>query len=152
MPSNPRQTNPLGSVPAGMRVGNFQFEPIEDEQEKAQRLRKDMLSFYFKDLSVWMLGYLFIVLTGFYCFWVLTRSDATAVDKDRAWSAFMAILGGDCGTALRRGCQVKERTRIVESRAQAKRQRRPAEAGTPTILGFGTPRSDRLHDLLEDIL
>ena len=56
-----------------------------------------MLNFYVKDLLIWVIGCLFIVLAGLYCFWYLIRTDSLPADKERAWSAFMAILGGIVG-------------------------------------------------------
>jgi hypothetical protein len=40
---------------------------------------------------------LFIILAGLYCFRVLLRTDSLPADKERAWSAFTAILGGIVG-------------------------------------------------------
>ena len=45
-----------------------ELKPAEDGQEKAQRLQKDRLNFYVKDILVWIIGCLFVVLTGLYCF------------------------------------------------------------------------------------
>jgi hypothetical protein len=56
-----------------------------------------VLNFYVKDVLIWVIGCLFILLTGLYCFWVLIRVDSPPADKDRAWSAVMAILGGIVG-------------------------------------------------------
>jgi hypothetical protein len=80
------------SVP-GMELKALEYKAVEDPQEKAIRLRKEMLNFYVKELLIWVIGCVFIVLTGFYCLWVLVRSESPPADKDRAWSAFMAILG-----------------------------------------------------------
>src|SRR5262245_37451622 len=97
MTSKPRKAEiaPL-SVP-GMELKALEYKPVEDDQERSQRLRKEMLNFFVKDLLIWIIGCLFIILTGLYCFWVLIRTNSPPADKERAWSAFMAILGGIVG-------------------------------------------------------
>jgi hypothetical protein len=81
----------------GLELKTLEHKPIESEQEKAQRLRKEMLNFYFKDVLTWAIGCLFIVLAVLYGFSVLIRTDSLPADKERARSAFMAILGGIVG-------------------------------------------------------
>jgi hypothetical protein len=93
MTSRPRRAEiaPL-SVP-GMELKALEYQPIEDDQEKAQRLRKELLNFYVKDLLIWIVGCLVVVLAVLYCFGVLIRTDSLSADKERAWSAFTGILG-----------------------------------------------------------
>jgi hypothetical protein len=98
MPSKPRKAEIAAPVSVlGMELKSLEYKAIEDEREKAQRLRKEMVNFYVKDVLIWTIGCLFILLTGLYCFLVLIRADSPPADKDRAWSAFMAILGGIVG-------------------------------------------------------
>ena len=87
-PISPRSTRSRACEP-----NPLSSRRIEDEQEKAQRLRKEMLSFYFQ----WGTGCFFVSLTGLYCFWVLMHMDSPPEDKDRDWSAISAILGGIVG-------------------------------------------------------
>lgn len=98
MTSKPRKAEIAAPVSVtGMELKTLEYRPVEDEREKAQRLRKEMLNFSIKDLLIWVIGCLFIILTGLYCFWILIRTESVAADKERAWSALMAILGGIVG-------------------------------------------------------
>lgn len=57
MPSKPRRAQiPTPFVVPGMEAKTLEFRSIEDEQEKAQRLRKEMLNFYVKDVMIWAVG------------------------------------------------------------------------------------------------
>ncbi len=80
-----------------MQIKNIEFEPIEDEQERALRLHKERMGFYFKELGSWLVGFVFVLAIGLFCFWVLVRVDSPPSEKDRAWSALSAILGGIVG-------------------------------------------------------
>lgn len=69
MTSKPRKAEIASPVAVkGMELRTLEYRPVEDEQEKAQRLRKEMLEFYVKDLLIWIVGCAFIFLTGLYCF------------------------------------------------------------------------------------
>jgi hypothetical protein len=74
-----------------------QFKTPEDDQEKALRLHKDRFSFYAKDLSVWILAPFFIVGTWCFCIGILVSGGSSAIEKERAWTAFMAITTGAIG-------------------------------------------------------
>jgi hypothetical protein len=98
MPSNPRKADlPTSYSIPGMRVGNIQFERVEDEQEKVQRLHKERLGFYVKEIGTWLLGFFFVIAIGLFCFWVLLRMDTPPVERDWARSALSALLGGIVG-------------------------------------------------------
>jgi hypothetical protein len=98
MPSQPRKTNIDAPVSvSGMKIRSIEFEPIEDEQERVLRLHKERLGFYFKEIGSWLVGFAFVFAIGLYRFHVLLRVDSPPPDKERAWSALSAILGGIVG-------------------------------------------------------
>jgi hypothetical protein len=76
---------------------DLQLKTSEDEQEKDLRLHKERYSFYAKDLSVWILAPLFIVGAWFFCIGILVSTGSSAIEKERAWTAFMAITTGAIG-------------------------------------------------------
>jgi len=55
------------------------------------------VSFYVKDVGIWILGVVFLVAIGGYCFWVLSSSSSTTAEKDWARSAVPSIMAGIIG-------------------------------------------------------
>jgi hypothetical protein len=98
MPTNPKEVNvPASLRVTGMKATKLEYQAIEDEEEKALRLRKDSLSFYFKELSVWILAPLFIVIAWCVCLWILISGGFSATEKEWARTVFMAITSGAVG-------------------------------------------------------
>src|SRR5437899_1359210 len=100
MPRKPRDFDVPGSAPfppRGMQYVSAELRPIEDEREKAERLHKERLGFYIKDVGTWLLGFFFVIAIGLFCFWLLLRIDTPSVERDWARSALSAILGGIVG-------------------------------------------------------
>jgi hypothetical protein len=97
-PKSPKDVNVTASLPIpGMKAKRVEYEAEEDKEEKAQRLHKELVGFYAKDLSVWILAPLFIVGAWFFCIWIIVSSGSSAIEKERAWTAFMAITTGAIG-------------------------------------------------------
>lgn len=98
MAGRPKEVNVPASLPVtGMKATKIEYQAEEDEQEKALRLHKDRFSFYAKDLSVSILAPLFIAGAWFFCLWILASGGFSPVEKERAWTAFMAIVTGAVG-------------------------------------------------------
>jgi len=76
---------------------DLQLKTTEETDEKALRLHKERMSFYIKDAGTYTFGLLFLVATVAYCFWVLVSKSASAVEKQQAWTAVWAVLGGVVG-------------------------------------------------------
>jgi hypothetical protein len=87
---------PSLSVP-GMQVAGVEFKPREDEQEKALRLHKERITFYFKDIGTYTFGICFLAAVAIYCFWALFDKTTTAEERRYVWSAISAVLGGIVG-------------------------------------------------------
>ncbi|SRR5579883_1186891 len=97
MPSKTKDIDLPHSAPLvvpGMKAKKLEYEAIEDEQEKSLRLHKERYSFYAKELAVWILAPLFIVVAWSICLWILMSGGFSSAEKDRAWTAFMAITSG----------------------------------------------------------
>jgi hypothetical protein len=83
--------------PSGIELDKLEFRRSEDEAEKALRLHKEKLTFYFKDLFAYAFGFLFLAMASFYCYWVLFTPSTTAEERRYAWSALSAVMGGVVG-------------------------------------------------------
>src|SRR6266436_403161 len=83
----------LGSLP----LEKVEYKHLEDEQEKQLRLHKERVSFYVKDLGIWIFGIVFLTALGGYCLWVLASGSANPADKAWAQSTIAPILTGVAG-------------------------------------------------------
>jgi hypothetical protein len=90
----------LPSAPAGMEVSEYTigYRRAEDEQEKAQRLHKERVNFYFKDIGTYLFGLLFLSVITIYCFWALFDKTTTPEERRYVWAAISAVMGGIVGT------------------------------------------------------
>ena len=90
----------LPSAPAGMEVSeyNIGYRRAEDEQEKAQRLHKERVDFYLKDIGTYLLVLIFLSVITIYCFWALFDRSTTLEQRRYAWAAISAVMGGIVGT------------------------------------------------------
>ena len=99
MPSAPKKVDISKAIPGleSLPLEKVEYKRLEDEQEKALRLEKERVSFYVKDVVIWIFGFVFLMAIGGYCLWVLTSSSSTPADKDWARSAVASITGGIIG-------------------------------------------------------
>ncbi len=95
MPRAPKDF-PVPRFP-GMDVNEINYRKTEDEQEKALRLHKEKLLFYFKELPAYVFGFAFLGVSAFYCYWVLFTPSTSPEERRYAWSALSAVLGGIVG-------------------------------------------------------
>jgi len=99
MPSTPKKVDVSKAIPGleTLPLEKVEYKRPEDEQEKALRLHKERISFYIKDVVIWIFGVVCLVVIGGYCLWVLTSSSSAPADKDWARSAVTSILAGIIG-------------------------------------------------------
>lgn len=95
MPRPPRKLEI--TQPHGVDLDRLEFKRTEDEQEKALRLHKEKLLFYFKELPAYVFGFAFLGVSAFYCYWVLFTPSTSPEERRYAWSALSAVLGGIVG-------------------------------------------------------
>jgi hypothetical protein len=72
----------------------------EDPKEKEDRLRKEFLSFLFKDLSAYAVALLIVLVALVSCFVVLVLRDSTLQEKTWAMSVLSSIFTGAVGFAF----------------------------------------------------
>ncbi|MHB1560302.1 MAG: hypothetical protein ACYC61_22860 [Isosphaeraceae bacterium] len=99
----PRQVSVPSSISVqGMRVSGIELKPNEDKDEKALRLHKERLTFYFKDIGTYVFGFIFLAAIAVYCFWVLLDKSTSAEERRYAWAAISAVMGGIVGVVFGR--------------------------------------------------
>ncbi len=99
----PRKVNVPSSVTvSGMRLSSVELKPIEDPQEKSLRLKKELLSFYFKEIGTYLFGFAFLAVTTVYCFWAVFNKSMTPEERRYVWAATSAVMGGIVGVVFGR--------------------------------------------------
>jgi hypothetical protein len=94
--NQPRQVNVPASLP-GMKTVRIEYQADEDKQEKTQRLRKELVGFYVKDIGVWALAFAVVVVIGSCSFWIVMRTGFDPLEKEWARSVISAIVAGIIG-------------------------------------------------------
>jgi hypothetical protein len=78
----------------------FEIETLEDPKEQAERLRKEFLSFLFKDLSAYAVAVLIVLVALVSCFVLLVLRDSTLQEKIWAMPVLSSIFTGAVGFAF----------------------------------------------------
>lgn len=96
--SNPQSTFKIEN----MDLHKVEYQRTEDDEERALRLHKERLTFYFKDLGTYVFGFLFLAAIAVYCFWVLLDKSTSPEERRYAWAAISAVMGGIVGVVFGR--------------------------------------------------
>jgi hypothetical protein len=92
-------------IPDGMKADEITIRPIEDETERAQRLRKDYLSFIVKDLLATCVAMVVIVSSAAIALVMLARSSSSLEERRFAItivsSTLTALVGFVYGKAVK---------------------------------------------------
>lgn len=98
MPTKPREVNVLAApIAAGMKTKKVELEAVEDEQERVQRLHKELWSFYIKDLLPFAMAIVVIAVAAAISLIIMFRSESAPAEKDWAKTVFTAIMSGAVG-------------------------------------------------------
>jgi hypothetical protein len=84
----------------GMKVSKFEMEQVESEDEKALRLLKERLSFYWKGLGALGFAAMLVLATAVFCFVVLWNTQPNAPERQWAQTVLSAIVTGSVGYAF----------------------------------------------------
>ncbi len=69
----------------------------EDDAQKEQRLKIDFYTFIVKELCPYVLAFMIVLAVAIYCMKVLFSGAGTPIERDRAWTAVIALLTGVTG-------------------------------------------------------
>ena len=96
MPAKSMDVEVPAALP-GMKPTKLEYQAVEDEPEKSLRLHKDRLTFYSKELSVWILAPSLITATWLICLIIVFGHGWSAVEREWARTGLMAITSGAVG-------------------------------------------------------
>ena len=101
MPTTPKKADVSKTLPVGdLEVKSIELKPPEDEQEKALRLHKERLNFYFKDLGTLGFSALLVCVAVICCLVFLFNPQASAAEKEWSRSILLSVLTGAIGFAF----------------------------------------------------
>jgi len=102
MPSEPKEADVSNALPGlqELQLKTIEYQRPEDEQDKALRLHKERLSFYFKDLGALGFSALLVIVAMICCLVFLFNPKASVAEKGLAGSLFTSIVTGAIGFAF----------------------------------------------------
>jgi len=101
MPSTSKKADVSKSFPIGdMEVKSIEFKLPEDEQDKALRIEKERVGFYFKELGTLVFAAILVIVVVICCLVFLFNSQSAPAEKDWARSVLMLVLTGAIGFAF----------------------------------------------------
>ena len=99
--SGPARKFDLGPLlPEGRVVKKIEVEAPEDEADKTLRLRKDWWSFVVKDLGPYVLSFLFVLLIGLYCLYVVAHHGVASAEAKLVLPMITTLFGGVVGMVI----------------------------------------------------
>ncbi len=84
-------------MPEGSKVETFSIKAPEDPQEKAARLRREFWSFMVKELAAYAIAFLFLVVIGGYCCYVVARHGVVSPEARAVFPLITTLFGGVVG-------------------------------------------------------
>ena len=76
-----------GLLPEGSKVENVSIKAPEDPDDKAARLRREFWSFVVKELVAYAVAYLFLILIGVYCCFVVASHGVVSAEARAVFPA-----------------------------------------------------------------
>jgi hypothetical protein len=86
-----------GLLPEGSKVENVTIKAPEDPEEKAARLRTEFWSFVVKDLAAYAVAFLFLIVIGGYCCFVIARNGVVSAEARAVFPLITTLFGGVVG-------------------------------------------------------
>jgi len=102
VPSEPKQADVSKAIPGleDLPLEKVEYKRPEDEQDKALRIEKERVGFYFKELGTLVFAAILVIVVVICCLVFLFNSQSAPAEKDWARSVLMAVLTGAVGFAF----------------------------------------------------
>lgn len=97
-----------GLLPEGSKVENISIKSPEEPEDKAARLRREFWSFAVKDIAAYCVAFLFLVVIGGYCCFVVARHGVVSAEARAVFPLITTLFGGVVGMIVgkaRRGSE-----------------------------------------------
>jgi hypothetical protein len=87
-------------LPEGSKVKKIEVEAPEDPDDKALRLRKEFWTWVVKDLTAYAVSFLFVLIIGLYCFFVVARYGVASAEAKLVLPLITTLFGGVVGMVV----------------------------------------------------
>jgi hypothetical protein len=84
------------------KVEHLEIKSPEDPDDKALRLRKEFWSYLVKDLAAYLISYVFLLLIGLYCLYVVARYGVASSEAKLVLPLITTLFGGVVGMIVGR--------------------------------------------------
>lgn len=99
MADEPKSPN-FGAMFQGVRMTSLQAERPPTTEEEDHRRRKEMIAFYVKEVAVYALALIFILVMGGYSCIVVAARGVTSPEAGQAMPLLMSLFGAIVGLAF----------------------------------------------------
>ncbi len=101
--SEPAKKFDIGGLLAeGSKVKKLEVESPEDPADKDLRLKKEFWTFVVKDMAAYAVSFLFILLIGLYCLYVVARYGVASTEAKIVLPLITSLFGGVVGMVVGR--------------------------------------------------
>ncbi|HWE37925.1 MAG TPA: hypothetical protein VG406_15250 [Isosphaeraceae bacterium] len=87
-------------MPKGFELDSLTIKAPEDPDEKAARLSREKMSFVVKDLAAYVVGFLFLIVIGGYCCFVVARYGVVSPEARAVLPLITTLFGGVVGLII----------------------------------------------------
>ena len=87
-------------LPEGSKVESVSIKAPEDPDDKAARLRREFWSFVVKELAAYLVAFLFLVVIGGYCCFVVAHHGVVSPEARVVFPLITTLFGGVVGMII----------------------------------------------------
>jgi hypothetical protein len=89
-----------GLFPEGMKVDTLTIRAPEEADVKAARLSQEKWAFFVKELGAHFISFLFLIVIGCYCCFVVTRYGVISQEARAVFPLLTTLFGGVVGVIV----------------------------------------------------
>lgn len=89
-----------GLLAEGSKVKSISIEAPEEPEDKAARLRREFWSFAVKELAAYAVAFLFLLVIGGYCCFVVARHGVVSPEARAVLPLITTLFGGVVGLII----------------------------------------------------
>ena len=86
-----------GLFPEGSKVESIVIKAPEDPDVRVARLRQEKWSFFVKELGAYLIAFLFLIVIGGYCCFVVARHGVVSPEARAVFPLITTLFGGVVG-------------------------------------------------------
>ncbi len=87
-------------LPDGLKVDSLSIKAPEDPEDKAARLWRESWSFMVKELLAYIIAFLFLLVIGGYCCFVVARHGVVSAEARAVFPLITTLFGGVVGMII----------------------------------------------------